>query len=103
MVKLIENIKPSDINTKSWFMGTSWNKSECETIARNIVIISKSHNDDWEPFTWQDYKDRVSHDAKYGEEVYLDRFASCGDLEKEGDSYTVTNQFIGRLAEYIKD
>ncbi len=80
----------------------TFGKSETETIARNVVIISQKTGDQWQPFTFEEYVARCTHAGACNEQGFLNVLAENGFLHLEDGKYSVTDTFIGRLAEYIK-
>jgi hypothetical protein len=57
-MKLIDTVKPSDINISNDLMGSNFNKYEKEIIAKNIIIISKKNKNKWFEFSFKEYKKR---------------------------------------------
>ena len=100
---MLSEIKPSDINASSLFIGSGFRNSESETVARNIVIISRQTVNHWFPFTFEDYK-RLSAPKKnfQGEEACLNGLVSQEFLDKNGDSYSVNEKFLIALKMFIK-
>lgn len=96
-------IKPSQISTKDSFVDTVWQNSEKETVARNIVIICRKHNDSWEPFSADEYSLRCGRTNTSKEISILDDFVRDRYLAKNGKKYSVTNNFIAALAKYVKE
>ena len=111
------SIRPKDIDTSDWyrFGGSGFRNSECETIARNIVLIQKKINPDaWTDFSWDDYKKGCTHTAaewergilnamvKGGKPVWNTSAAlSPGYLELHDDKYRVVQKFIDALPSEI--
>ncbi len=95
----LEIIKPSDVSKP--LMGTVWKNSERETIATNIVKLSRFQNGDkWEPFTWEDYVEFCSHTPCGGEKAILEEFARTGYLDKDEETYSFTRKIIGVYMQY---
>ena len=93
-------IEPKDIDISTRLRGSDFNKCEKETIAYNIILISKWKGD-WFGFDWEDYKERCEHNVSDGEKVFLDRFVEEGILEFDGE-YHITIEFIKKLGKFIK-
>jgi hypothetical protein len=88
-----EMIKPSDV--KKPLMDTPWQNSERETIATNILKLSRfANSDDWKPFTWEDYVEFCSHTPSHGEKAILDEFAENGYLKKDGEMYEIGSNSV---------
>lgn len=94
-------IKPSDIHYEDGFFGTTWQKCEKETIARNICVVMEKRDDKFVPFTWDEYVDMVEHKASLAEKSILDGFVEDGYLAFEDDKYDVNFRFIAVLIDYI--
>lgn len=58
-------MNPSDYTFAPW--GSVFGKSECETIARNIMVILKRLGDNWIPLTWEQYKEERLKDGEFTE------------------------------------
>lgn len=65
-------MKPS--NFKALPMGSTMQKSEAETIARNIMCILSRTCDTFRPLTWEEYKEEREKDEDFseGERSYFD-------------------------------
>lgn len=80
-----EMIKPSDV-TKEDLIGSPLRCSEYETIAKNILALSRvANNDTWTPFTWDEYVAFCTHTAEPSELRILDKFVELGYLRKSSD------------------
>lgn len=101
-INLTKVVKPSDFNLQSEFMGSSFGKSELETIARNVVIICKKCGDEWKPFSFDDYASRCEHTVTRAEQSTLDYFVRENLLSFHGGEYCVTTLFIAKLAQFIQ-
>jgi len=103
---------PNQINISRPFMGSVWQNSETETIARNVVVIQqKLDGTKWTPFTWEQYKAGCSHNVTVAEREVLEAlvhggrpatFTSAilqpGYLTKDADGkYSVTEKFVDVL------
>ena len=94
-------VKPSDIQDGHFFSSV-WNNSERETIAGNIVFISKENGDKWLEFSWEDYNRMCHHEVTGGELRYLDILKEEGYLSGDEDTYKPTEKFIRAILLYIK-
>lgn len=103
MSNLLTTISPDDIDASKGFFSTVWQNSEKETIACNIVLISKWGGNKWEPFTWEEYKKRCRHKVTDSEKAVLDSFVEEGYLTLTDGKYMVTKRFIAALSEYVKE
>ena len=98
-----ETVKPSMLDRSNGFVGSSLRKSEAETIAANVVTISKfKFDDEWKPFTWEEYKEACSHKVTESEKGYLDQFVENDLMVLDGGKYVVRNAFIIALRGFIK-
>jgi len=97
---MLEMIKPSDV-TKV-LIDTPWKNLERETIATNILVMSRHGNgDEWRPFTWDEYVEFCSHTPTRGEAAILDEFAETGYLSKDADGvYRFERKIIGVYMQY---
>lgn len=107
------SVRPQDIQTKNsyGFMGSKFRNTECETIARNIVLLlQKTNPTSWTSFSWDDYKKFCSHEVRDAERGILDAMVNGGRpvwntsaslapgyLKKSNDRYEVTKQFTDAL------
>jgi hypothetical protein len=101
---LKETVKPSDFIINGDLMGSMLRKSEKETIARNIIVISLKNGDGWFDFTFADYKAHCAPRTYFsGEESYLNELVAENKiLDKNGDVYSVNENFFRVLAQFIK-
>jgi len=106
---------PKDIRTDHYFMGSVFGNSECETILRNILLMQKNQNpDNWQPFTWEQYKAFCSHSVTESERGVLQAFVNGGKpvwntsayltpgwlaFDEKTGHYSFTEQMIAMLAE----
>lgn len=62
-------------NFKKHPYNSVFNKSEAETIARNIMIILSRTGDEFRPLSWDEYKVERLKDGGFteGEKTYFDR------------------------------
>lgn len=88
-------VKPSEVTHQ--LMDSPWQNHERETVAGNLVKLSKFENDDeWKPFTWEDYVEFCSHTPSAGESAILDEFADTGYLAKDDDGvYAFERKILG--------
>ncbi len=112
------SVRPQDIQTTDsfGFMGSGFRNTECETIARNIVmLLKKADPSSWTSFSWDDYKTFCTHSVSDTERGVLDAMVSGGRpvwntstslapgyLKKSGGRYEVTAQFIDALPAEVK-
>ncbi len=103
-LSLKDQVKPSGFNIKSHLIGSNLNKSEKETVARNVIVISLRNGDAWFDFTFEDYMDACGRDRSFaGEEACLnDLVHEDGVLTKTGNVYSVNEKFFRTLAKFIK-
>ena len=65
-------------------------------VAENIVKLARFQNDDeWRPFTWEDYEEFCSHKASYVDRSILNEFAETGYLALADDVFSFTPKIIG--------
>ncbi len=94
-------MKPSDFNIKSHFYSTIWGNSEKEQIARNIVYISLTKMDDeFLPFSWEEYKKYCEHKVTEQEKWVLDDLAEGKYLFFKNNKYEVNAAFLGAILEF---
>lgn len=112
------SVRPQDIQTTNshGFMGSEFCNSECETVARNIVMLmQKTNPDSWTSFSWNDYKKFCTHKVTDAEHSVLNAMVrggrpvwntsvnlAPGYLKKSNNRYEVTQQFIDALPTKIK-
>lgn len=77
MQDYISHVRPKDIKTDHWFMGSEFRNAECETVLRNIVLLQQQF-EDWTPFTWDDYIGFCTHSVTLEERSVLDTFVTGG-------------------------
>lgn len=105
-------LKPADINVSKVgvFMGSEWQNTETELIARNVVLTQQMTNpNEWTPFTWEQYVERCTHlPVTEREHGVLDALVSGGKpvwntsaylqpgfLTKDAEGrYAVTDKFL---------
>ena len=95
-------VKPSDFDTKDHFWDSPLKKCELEIVARNVIIISEKMLDLWLPFSWGDYTGRCSHEVSYNELYILKDFVQRGILDFDGEKFSVNDNFIGTLKQFLK-
>lgn len=81
-----DGLKPSDFNTHPW--GSVKQKSEAETIARNIMVILARTGNKWRPLTWEEYRTERLKDKDFSdfEKRYFDEvvpFCANPDIAKQ--------------------
>lgn len=55
--------KPSDFTTQPW--SSVLGKSECETIAANIMVILKRTGNNWRKLSYEEYKEERLKDGNF--------------------------------------
>jgi len=98
---LIEIVKPSNIDISNYFFSTPFRRIEKETVARNIVIISKNNGDQWISFSFDEYSDLSEHEVTMEEQGCLNGMARDGFLSFDGEKYNIESSFIEAISEYI--
>lgn len=96
-------VRPSDFNNHG-LIGSNLRNSEKETLAGNIITISKMNDDNWLEFTFEDYKRFCAPRTNFrGEEAVLNALVKDdGILDKVGEKYSVNENFFRVLAKFIK-
>ena len=97
----LKSVKPADIDIKGELMGSPFGNSEMETIARNVILISRWHLG-WFSFSWEDYKRLCKHHVTDSEKDVLDELVNWGVLEFDGKKYNPTDKLIETLEEFVK-
>ena len=71
----METKKPSNFTSTPY--GSVLKKSECETIARNIMVILSRTGDKWRVLSWDEYKAERLKDGNFteSEKAYFDQVA----------------------------
>ncbi len=115
-VVLKNTIRPSNFNIRRGLMGSRLHKSEKETVACNIIIISRENGDGWFEFSFEEYirrcNSKVSDEMleeilnrQYSEmeQEILDQFVREDRiLDFDGERYSVNETFFRKLAQFIK-
>ena len=96
-----EQVKPQDIDTSNSLCGSELRKSEKETIARNIILISRKNDNEWLEFTFDEYKKRCRHNVTEGEKDVLDELVNDGLLTCNDDKYVIQDAFIAKLWSFV--
>lgn len=96
-----EQVKPKDINISNGLVGSELKKSEKETIACNIIVISRKNNNDWLEFTFDEYSNLCQHKVTESERHVLDEFVSDGLLTCDNGKYIVQDAFIAKLWSFV--
>lgn len=96
-----DNIKPNDFKVGDHLWNSPFQNSEKETIARNIILISKWNGNNWLDFTWDEYQKMCKHNVTISEKGVLDGFVSQGLLACKNGVYSVEESFIRTLAQFI--
>ena len=97
----IQNFKPSDIDISSRLCGSDFNKSELETIASNIIIISKGAGDKWAEFSWEEYKKLCNHQVTDEEGLVLLEMVERGYLDFEEGRFSVNLRFLRIISAFL--
>ena len=96
-----EQVKPKDIDISNGLCGSELGKSEKETIACNVVTISRKNDNDWLEFTFDEYKTRCSHKVTESERGVLNELVNEGLLTCNNDKYAIQDAFIAKLWEFV--
>lgn len=103
------HIKPSDFgdDVGSWFVGSPLQNCEQEIVARNVVTVCRRRGDEWEPFTWEEYKCTVDHSPGWREHGVLNELVGKGlinatEIGNDPVSYSATKKFLATFADYVK-
>jgi hypothetical protein len=95
-----ETVKPSDFDISKDF-DDSLGQSEQELVARRVIMMLKHTGDKWRPFTLKDYNGSYGKDVSDQDIRGLRKLASVGRLNNQDGEFTVTDQLIEDLEEYI--
>jgi len=95
-----EQVKPKDIDISKGLTG-ALQKSEKETVARNIILIARKVND-WKNFTFSEYQELCSHRVTGRERGVLNELVSDGLLDCNKGVYSVKDAFIAKLWKFVK-
>ncbi|MDF2866228.1 MAG: hypothetical protein K0R72_1046 [Clostridia bacterium] len=93
---------PKDVNISNGLMGSKLRRSEFETIARNLVIVSRVKNEWLENFTLAEYKKRCSHTVSDREIVELNSMVDEGFLKIKDGTYMFTTKMFEVYRDFIK-
>lgn len=94
-------ISPNDFDISGDFFSTEFQNCERETIARNIVFISRPF-DKFTPFTWEEYKERCEHKVTDAEKSFLNKLVREKYLDFNDNKYYVKPAFVRAISKYIK-
>lgn len=97
----LSEVPPTAIDISTDLIGSPLKKSEAETIACNIIVLSRWHGG-WFSFSWEEYQQLCKHDVTLSEKTYLDQFISQGMLSFVNGKYTPTDKFIQTLKQFVK-
>ena len=97
-----ETIMPEDFDVKDHLWDSPFQNCEKETIARNLILLSKWNGNKWLSFTWEEYQEKCKHSVGYSEKGVLDGFVSDGLMKCEDGVYSIQDKFIVTLAQYVK-
>ena len=103
IMALKETVKPRNINIASELMGSTLRSGKKETIASNIIVLSRANNNEWLEFTWGEYREKCRHNPTVHELKILLEFAEDGLLKCENDTFTVRDGFIAKLWDFVDD
>ncbi|MDD4931533.1 MAG: hypothetical protein PHG66_05325 [Candidatus Colwellbacteria bacterium] len=95
-------VKPSDFAVRDNLWESPFKNFEMETIARNIILISKREGDAWKPFSWNQYKQKSQHEVSNAELSILLKLSDNGVLNYDGDKFSVNDKFITTLQKFIR-
>jgi hypothetical protein len=90
-------LKPSEVDISNGLCGSDFGDSDMETIARNIVILSKKSNDQWTPFSFEQYALGCTHKVSTAEYNILLQMFKSGYLEHSNGVFSITNAFLNVL------
>lgn len=97
---MIREFMPENIDLSNRLLGSDFNKSEVETIARNIVLLFKDTGG-WHSFTWPQYKKYCTHESTNTELYFINQMVKDRWLNKIGDLYSVTHKFLGCVEKFL--
>lgn len=96
-----DNFNPSDVNIHNYLCGSNFRKSEFETIATNIIIVSIESGDKWFDFSWEDYKKLCSHQVTTLELDFLNQMVEKGFLNFKEGKFSVNSTFKEIIKEFV--
>ena len=95
--------KPSDVS-HGHLWNSPWDNCEREMVASNILKLAHYNKDnEWQPFTWEEYLDFCSHGVSYVEQSILNEFVRDGYLLLEDDVYNFASKILGVYLQYLKE
>jgi len=79
-------------NFKKHPYNSVFNKSEAETIARNIMVILSRTGDEFRPLSWDEYKAERLKDSGFteGEKTYFDKVALWCKTGEQAQEFSPT-------------
>ncbi len=103
-------IRPSEVNTSELFWNSALQNMQRELIARNITILSQTiaeakKDDRWHAFSPEEYDGfraaTGEQPVSYAERAEMNGLVIDGYLAKsEDNSFSVTNTFLGVVAQF---
>ena len=99
---LVSSVGPKDLDISGQFVGSLLKNSEKETVARNIVILSRRNDNEWLTFAFDDYIKRCARGPCVGEEGVMNALVKDGVLSCADGKYSITDDFIASLWEFVE-
>lgn len=96
-----KQVKPKDVNISDGLRGSKLGKSEKETIACNVIFISRGNDNEWLEFTFEEYKSRCKHNVTESEKSVLNELVSDGLLSYDDGKYVIQDAFITKLRSFV--
>lgn len=97
----ISMFKPSEVDISNGLCGSDFNNSELETIARNIIIVSKKSGDQWIEFSCEDYQRLCNHQVTAWELWYLNEMKEKGYLDFKGGKFSINRRFLDVVGMFL--
>lgn len=97
----ISIFKPNEVNIKTGLFGSEFNRREFETIALNIILISKNSGNQWIDFSKKDYQEMCTHNVTPFELILLDEMVDKGFLDYKNEKYYINLKFLGIISEFV--
>lgn len=94
-------VSPGDFDVKDHFWDSPFQNVEKETVARNIILLSRWNNNSWLEFSWEDYQKLCKHEVSNKEKEVLDGFVAEKLLSLNDGVYSVNNSFIALLENFV--
>lgn len=102
MVEILFPNAPEDIDISIGLCGSKLNHSEFETIATNLVIISRRNGEWLKNFTIEQYKKACEHNVTVAEISEINNMAEKGFLKNNAGVFSITEKLISVYSEYAK-